>query len=111
MVVNQVTKKSMRPASKLRRCFYCKEDVGQQHKEDCVCIVKKARVKLTIEYDIEIPEHWNKEILEYFRNDGTWCANNLIDELAELTEGDNCLCLLAKYEYLRHVSEPYLNEV
>jgi len=44
-----VTEKAMRPASKDMgvegQCFYCQKKIGMHHKDDCVLITKKIKIK------------------------------------------------------------------
>ena len=108
-----VTKKAMRPASDKEQCFYCQQVVGATHKDDCVLIKKKVMVSLVIEYPIVVPAHWKAEDVLFFRNEGSWCSDNLISELDEL-RGSECLCDKADYTYIGETgavsSEPYLEE-
>lgn len=107
-----VTEKSMRPASGKRRCFYCHEPIGGQHRPDCVLVKKRVRIRMTVEYDVEVPNHWDKHKIEFHRNDGSWCADNAITELEAVaaTAREGCLCGCTHFEYLGHDSEPFLSE-
>jgi hypothetical protein len=60
-----------------------------------------VRVRVTIEYDLpgEVSELWRDDpgLLEFARNDGTWCWDNLIEELRVVAKatsyfGGSCLC-------------------
>ena len=83
----------IRPAGKPDECFYCNQKVGTPHKEDCVCVYKKVKIKYTYEIEIEVPFDWDKEQIEFHRNEGSWCADNSIRELEEIAEQENsCLC-------------------
>jgi len=96
------------------RCFYCQQLMGDEHKVDCLLIQKKVKVRMVVEYEIEVPAHWDKGDIEFHRNDGTWCTNNAIDELQSLVvdndEEISCLCSYAKYKYLGGESAPFLEE-
>lgn len=108
-----VTEKAMRPASKERRCFYCLEPVGGCHKSDCVLVSKRVMVRMVVEYEVEVPSDWDKEAIEFHRNDSSWCANNALDELGKLygeEEEATCMCWCTKFDYLRDTSESYLSE-
>lgn len=98
-----VTEAAMRPAAPgVRRCFYCHEAVGAEHKADCVCVVKRVKIRATIEYEVTAPSDWDKHMVEFQRNDGSWCANNMLHEL-EALKGNGCLCNHVKFEYLGDV--------
>jgi len=107
----RVTPEAMRPASDELRCFYCHEAVGGMHKDDCVLIMKLVKVRLTLEYEVPFPAHWTAHDVEFQRNDGSWCAGNLVGELARLSaDNEGCLCNSAHYEYIGEASDPYLSE-
>lgn len=105
-----VTEKAMRPASDKRQCFYCQQAIGEPHKPECVLIHKMVKVRMTIEYGIEVPADWDKDQIEFHRNDGSWCSDNALDELKEVSELGGCLCHVSEFEYLGGDGEPYLDE-
>ena len=110
-----VTEKAMGPAGPERRCFYCNQEIGAEHLSTCVLIRKKVLVRVTIEYPIWAPSDWTTEQVEFHRNESSWCASNLIDELDALyghnAEGrESCLCGKAEYAHLADISGPYLEE-
>lgn len=82
------------------RCFYCSEPVGGWHKADCVRFTKKVMVRAIIEYEIEVPDFWQKENIEFHRNEGSWCTDNMLDELEALSESEGCLCHCVRFEAL-----------
>ena len=105
-----------RPAGKPDRCFYCSQPLGSQHAPKCVCRERTVVVRAVIEYVIEVPESWTAEQIEFQRNDGSWCATNLIGELREIHEAGACLCPITSFEYLREATaeedaaSPYASE-
>lgn len=107
-----VTPAAMRPGSSEERCFYCRQPIGAFHGPECVLVKKFVNVRMTVDYVIEVPANWDKHMIEFHRNDGTWCANNALDELAELTEEDEgtCMCSGTHFEYLGGDTEPFLDE-
>jgi len=110
-----VSRAAMRPASDKNECFYCKQTLGLEHKPDCVLIKKKVKVRLTVEYEIEVPADWDKEQIEFSRNESSWCSTNAIDELKSLFDNsdnktEKCMCGCSEYRYLGEESEPYLSE-
>lgn len=93
----------IRPAGEPDRCFYCHRQVGEFHKDGCVMITKPVKIKATLYCEIDVPQHWDKERIEYHFNDGTWCADNLLNRLnRELEERgtDFCLCPYSKIEVI-----------
>lgn len=82
-------------------CTYCQQPIGSQHKVDCVAWRKRVMVRATIEYPVTVPNCWDKEDIEFNRNEGSWCAGNLTDELEK---GPECLCWHTKFKYLREAT-------
>ena len=108
-----VTEKAQRPGGAGIRdgqCFYCGQSIGQEHKKNCVLVKRKCKVRVTIEYEVWAPAHWEKDDIEFHRNESSWCASNLMRELDELDDKDGCLCPAATFEFVEHTSEPYLDE-
>lgn len=96
-----VKEEDERPAGKgSGHCFYCPSKIGERHAEDCVIWEKQVVVRATIEYTITVPHSWKKEDIEFHRNEGSWCSNNMIPELEALSE-HNCLCPYTEFMYLR----------
>lgn len=98
-----VTADCERPARMDGTCFYCGQPVGGQHTEECVCYTKRIMIRAVVEYEIEVPHSWGKEQVEFQRNEGSWCADNMIDELNNLGTDDDCLCSCVVFEYLGDV--------
>lgn len=65
---------------------------------------------MVAEYEIDVPSFWEKSNVEFCRNDGSWCANNAIEELQELSKQQGCLCPVVRFEYLADVSDAFLSE-
>jgi hypothetical protein len=93
------------------RCYYCREAVGTPHRPDCVKVVKRVKVRLTVEYEVEVPASWAKEDVEFHRNDGSWCSDNLIPELEALAESQGCLCGVTHFDYVADVPGPVRERV
>lgn len=88
----------IRPAGKPDECFYCRSKVGVPHKPDCVSVTKKVWVRYSFQLEIEVPHSWTEDDLEFHHNEGSWCANNSIDELTEAFRGDGQACACASFE-------------
>lgn len=102
----------IRPAGKPDECFYCGSKIGEPHKHGCVTVVKKVKLKATIEYEKEVPADWDDEQIYYHYNLGTWCANNIVDDLKdyidELNEYNDCLCHHSEIEV---IEEQKMNDI
>lgn len=94
-----------RPASKGSGvCFYCHKKVGKRHADDCVLWTRPVTIRLSVEYIIEVPHFWDKDRIEFHRNDSSWCAGNALDELDDRFASENpCLCSAAVFEYVGEV--------
>jgi hypothetical protein len=99
-----VTESSARPAGSPDRCFYCGRLLGERHKEDCVIRSKTVVVDFTIRTVLEVPEHWDNEQIDFHYNDGTWCADNLLNELERRTENVRCLCDITEAKYIKEAN-------
>ncbi len=92
----------IRPAGPPDECFYCTRKVGAEHARDCTVVKKTVRVRYIIELDVTVPHHWEKDNVEFHRNEGSWCANNAIDELVTVFRDDeaSCMCSAFVCEYM-----------
>lgn len=94
-----VKKEDERPAGKgSGHCFYCPSKIGKPHAKDCVLYTKTVTIRMIIEYPIEVPNAWDKDRIEFHRNESSWCVNNAIDELQELDKENGCFCGVTKFE-------------
>jgi hypothetical protein len=105
-----VTDKARRPAIDRPICCYCQQPVGSPHKDDCVLIKKKVLIRMTVEYEVSVPASYDKGDVEFHRNEGSWCADNVFDELEALCEEHGCLCGVVNFTCLRDTGEHYLEE-
>lgn len=81
-------------------CFYCNQAIGTEHTWECVTVKRRVKLRMTVEYEVDVPRSWDKDIIESHRNDGSWCANNAIEELRGLSERYGCICVDTNFEYL-----------
>jgi hypothetical protein len=95
----------IRQAGPKDECFYCGRKIGHEHKRDCVVVHKKVLLRYTIEIPLEFPHFWTKEQIEFDRNEGSWCASNIIGELEQVSEFSGCLCGNVKAEFVRVIDD------
>ena len=74
------------------KCIDCGSCVGEKHKIDCVMIRKKVNLKATIIIEEDVPFSWKKDMIEYYYNKGTWCADNILEILKKMQKKYGCLC-------------------
>lgn len=108
----KVTPYAARPAGRPDECFYCHRKLGENHISDCVLIRKKVKIRLTVEYDVSVPFHWDASAVDFHRNGSSWCVDNCIDELKALAPKDGCLCRYdgLRFEYIEDTSGPFAEE-
>lgn len=95
----------IRPAGPQDACLYCKQKIGNPHRSDCVIVQKRVRLRYCFVVDVSMPHAWTpKEILAH-RNQGTWCADNAIEELEALISDKSCLCDRFKAEFVDVVDD------
>lgn len=61
-------------------------------------VKKKVMIQATFTYEMEFAADWDTEQIDFFLNDGRWCANNVIEYLLDHTEEDGCICDIARFE-------------
>lgn len=96
----------IRPAGNPDECFYCNQKVGHPHKSNCVVLKKRAKVRYSFEFEIDVPWGWNQGNILFHRNDGSWCADNALQELQEASEKQGCLCPVFTCEVLEISEAP-----
>ena len=97
----------IRPAGNTDECFYCRQKVGQPHKFDCVALHRMVKVRYTYEIEIEVPHFWDKEAIEFHRNESSWCADNGIGNIEEYLEKNQiCSCGCFKAEVIEVPDKP-----
>lgn len=99
----------VRPARPDGTCFYCRQQLGEPHKPECILPQRRVRLRMTVEYDVNVPADFDQAMIEFARNQGSWCASNALDELTERF-GDNspdgsCMCGSAHFEVVGGLGE------
>lgn len=105
-----VTEKAQRPSKMDGTCFYCGRKIGNPHGNNCPLIRKTVTVRMTVDYEINVPSDWDKDMIEFHRNESGWCSNNAIAELEKLREKLECLCDVIEYRCLSDEGELFLAE-
>lgn len=95
----------VRPNGNPDECFYCHAKVGEQHKEDCVIRSRTVNVDFTIHTVIKVPEFWDEAQINFYYNDGSWCASNILSTLETREETGRCLCNIVDAKYIGEATE------
>lgn len=94
-----------RPAGPPDACFYCRQSIGTEHKPDCVLRQKWVRLAITFDVLHAEPEDWDQQMIEFARNEGTWCSDNAVEMVEEATKyryehDGNCMCRSTQIRYM-----------
>ena len=93
-----------RPAGKVGECFYCWQPIGAEHAADCVIQQRTIVCRIIVDVIRDVPNDWDRHIIEWRINKGSYCANNVINDLSLITE-DHCFCEQLQAMYLREATE------
>lgn len=96
----------IRPAGKPDECFYCNSKVGIEHGPICVVVTQRVKLRAIIEFEVEAPHYWTKKEIEFHRNEGTWCAGNLPNDIEEYRNNtESCMCRETTIEFVEVVDD------
>lgn len=113
MIYNDIVdEQAERPNGERGECFYCRQPIGERHKDGCVIRTRRVRVKATIEYEVEVPADWDASMIDFHFNESSWCTDNILDDLSKdinrrEAEGRECLCGSAEFDYLGEVGDRF----
>lgn len=68
-----------RPAGKPNECFYCNRKLFDEHTFDCVIPSRMVRLRVTIEYEAEVPRSWDSGTIEFVKKEKGCLSNTLLD--------------------------------
>ena len=77
----------IRAGGKPDECFFCKQKVGMPHLDTCTCLLRKARVKITVELDAFVP-NYDKEDIEYLLTYKYHVMKSLTKQIVDQMEND-----------------------
>ena len=78
------------------KCCACDQAIGSEHCEDCVTRTRTVVLRYSFDVVVEVCESWDSDLIEAQRN-GSWCADNAVEELDLLKHGCWCSGFYAKY--------------
>ena len=88
-----------RPRGRDDECFYCHHAIGTEHAKTCVCRKRTIMVRVEIDMAYDVPEHWDKDMIDFHFGDSSWCADNIVERLQKLQNaGHTCLCSFANFK-------------
>lgn len=76
--------------------LYCRAYTpeGEEHASDCVLRKRTVVLEMRVRYVAEVPADWTQDDILFHRNDGSFCLDNDLDQIAGETsvKGAPCLC-------------------
>ncbi len=99
-----VKEEDVRPARPDGTCFYCCSALGDQHRQGCVLRTKTVVMDATFRVVFDVPEDWDRALIEFRYNESTWCAGNLVDTLVKMHEEGDCMCDRTRVKYVRQAT-------
>lgn len=96
---------SVRPARPDGTCFYCRAPLGTEHNIGCVIRSKSVLVDVKIRMVIEVPEDWGPDLIEFARNESSWCASNIVKDIVAQEEHMGCMCGITEITYIDEASK------
>lgn len=96
----------VRPAGDPNFCFYCGMPKGK-HKDDCVCRQRTVVVEMTIRYVSEVPADWDVHMIEFHKNESSFCLGNDIEQLHQEKNaryGYCNICQRAEVKFIREAT-------
>jgi len=99
------TKEDERPARQDGTCFFCGTQIGDVHNSDCVIRIRTVVVEHKIQWIKEVPEDWDREMIEFDLNESSCCIDNdliaLGKKLQERETLYQCACDSTESHYVR----------
>lgn len=95
----------IRPAGPQNQCLYCKCELGQPHANDCVCRRKTVLVRASFEVLMEVPSDWDAAMMESYWNDGSYCIDNVLDNIRAQSARVGCSCDFAEMRVIRDAED------
>jgi hypothetical protein len=83
-------------------CAYCQSPVGAEHGPECVCRLRTVVYRVVMEVVSMEPAYWDKHLLDFHKNESSWCADNFTSDLKDPIEG--CACHAVKFEFVREAT-------
>lgn len=86
-------------------CFYCGENIGSTHKEECIMRRRTIVMEMKVEIVIDVPEIWDEYMCDFHHNESSWCSSNIIENLKHMDKAMGCLCDVTEFKYIREATK------
>lgn len=103
-----VTSDAVRPARPDGTCFHCLRAVGELHTDDCVHVRQSVVVEARIRALVLVPASWNSHDIEFYLNESSYCATNLVNDIGRVSDlreaADLCMCPFFSATFVREAT-------
>ena len=80
-------------------CLYCDAPLGGRHKNECVVPTRQVELTVVLTISEPFPVSFTTETIEFSLNEGSQCADFLMETLQKIIEQRGCLCRDVKFYY------------
>lgn len=94
----------VRPARPDGTCFYCRVPLGGEHNKGCVIRTKTIVQDFTIRLVLRVPEDWDAAMIDFHKNDSSWCASNIVERIKSVDTDERCLCDRTSAKFIREAT-------
>jgi len=85
-------------------CLYCRMPVPN-HSAECTIPRRTVVLEMKIKFVATVPANWDKEMIEFHRNDSSYCSSNDIRQIYEESEKDPDICATCQRTSVTFVRE------
>lgn len=93
------------PAGMPNQCFWCKREIGKEHDLGCSRVQRAVKIRFSVELIVDVPRSWDAAMIEFHRNDSSWCANNILPDIERHCSSDRCICPVSEIKYVGEATE------
>lgn len=97
------------PEKATTTCFYCHHLVPD-HAEDCVCRERTVVLEFRIKFVACVPASWDQAMIEFHRNESSYCSSNDIRQLYEESEQDPGRCTTCQRSEVLFIREATIKD-
>lgn len=94
-------------------CLYCHQPVPN-HGAECHVPLRTVVLEMTIRYVASVPVVWDTHMIEFHRNESSWCSSNDIKQIFEESTKDAGICTTChrtEIKFLREATEKDLENL
>lgn len=95
------------PEKAQTHCLYCRQPVPD-HSPECTVPQRTVVLEMRIKFVASIPANWDQSMIEFHRNDSSYCSSNDIEQIYKesiQTPGICTTCRRSEVLFLREATE------